>query len=94
LKTLLVPNMNRYSALLKAAAEDKIAFVNPLKKKLEGQKRTPPLADDAIADLSVEPKPEPAKMLQKIVSHQRPKKQEPKKGFKSQKTPSKRSERE
>ncbi len=39
LKTLLVPNMKRYSALLKTAAEDKIAFINPLKKKLEGVKR-------------------------------------------------------
>jgi uncharacterized LabA/DUF88 family protein len=35
LKVLLVPNMNRYSALLKAAAADKIAFVNPLKNKLQ-----------------------------------------------------------
>lgn len=39
LKTLLVPNMNRYSALLKSAAEEKIAFINPLKAKLEGKKR-------------------------------------------------------
>ncbi len=39
LQTLLVPNMNRYSALLKDAAQDKIAFINPLKKKLEGKRR-------------------------------------------------------
>lgn len=39
LKVLLVPNMNRYSALLKAAAAEKIAFINPLKKKLEGKRR-------------------------------------------------------
>lgn len=56
LKTLLIPNMNRYSALLKTAAEDKIAFVNPLKNKLEGKKRTAPLADSVDVENSEVPK--------------------------------------
>jgi hypothetical protein len=31
--------MNRYSALLKDAAQDKIAFMNPLKARLEGKEK-------------------------------------------------------
>jgi uncharacterized LabA/DUF88 family protein len=41
LKTLLIPDMKKYSALLKKVAEDKIAFINPLQNKLEYKKRTP-----------------------------------------------------
>ena len=37
LQCVLVPNMNRYSALLKKAAQKRIAFMNDLKKKLEYQ---------------------------------------------------------
>ena len=35
LRCVLVPNMNKYSALLKKAAQKHIAFMNDLKKKLE-----------------------------------------------------------
>ncbi|MDB4978238.1 MAG: hypothetical protein JWM56_424 [Candidatus Peribacteria bacterium] len=41
LKTLLIPDQKRYSALLKPAAAEKIAFVQPHRKKLEYKKSTP-----------------------------------------------------
>ncbi len=40
LKTLLAPDMARYSALLKSAAADTIAFMNPLQSKV-GIKKEP-----------------------------------------------------
>lgn len=41
LKMLFVPNMNRYSALLKPAAAKSIAFISELRHMLEYKKRTP-----------------------------------------------------
>jgi len=41
LNVLLIPNMLRYSGLLKKAAAKKIAFMNQLRNKLAYIKRTP-----------------------------------------------------
>ncbi len=41
LETVLVPNIRKYSALLKKFAKKDIAFMNDLRNKLEHKKRTP-----------------------------------------------------
>jgi len=42
LETLLIPNMHKYSALLKKAARKNIAFMNELQGKLEYKKKRTP----------------------------------------------------